>query len=290
MPAPSLRRAAVIGNPIGHSKSPVLHAAAYAALGVDIAYDALVADPQDAPDLAARLRDDDSWAGLSCTMPMKSALVPEMDEVSDRVARLGVLNTVIVRHTARGVRLIGENTDVDGIVMSLELEPGSARNRLAILGAGGTAAAAVAAAAQLGFAAVDFIVRDAGRAASAVDLAVGFGLETRTLDVAAAGGQLSRYDAAVSTLPPRAADALVPALLVSAPRAGTPLLDVAYDPWPSALALAWDAAGGRVVDGLSMLVHQAVEQALLFSGRAEDDRELVTNVMCDAVGLPRPLG
>jgi len=223
-------------------------------------------------------------------MPMKSALVPEMDEVSDRVARLGVLNTVIVRHTAHGVRLIGENTDVDGIVRSLELESGSVRNRLAILGAGGTAAAAVAAAAQLGFAGVDFIVRDAGRAASAVDLAVGFGLETRTLDASTAGGQLSRYDAAVSTLPPRAADALVPALLVSAPRAGTPLLDVAYDPWPSALALAWDAAGGRVVDGLSMLVHQAVEQALLFSGRSEDDRELVTNVMCDAVGLPRPLG
>ncbi|MCO1339576.1 hypothetical protein BJH93_11835 [Kocuria polaris] len=290
MPASSPRRAAVIGNPIGHSKSPVLHAAAYAALGVEISYDALVADPQDAPGLASRLREDGSWVGLSCTMPMKSALVAEMDEVSDRVARLGVLNTVIVRDTAHGVQLVGENTDVDGIVRSLGLESGSARNRLAVLGAGGTAAAAVAAAAQLGFSAVDFIVRDAGRAATAVDLAVGYGLEARALDAAAAGGQLNRYDAAVSTLPPRAADSLVPALLASSPRAGTPLLDVAYDPWPSALALAWAAAGGRVVDGLSMLVHQAAEQALLFSGRSEDDRELVTNVMCDAVGLPRPLG
>lgn len=290
MTRPAGRRAAVIGNPIGHSKSPALHSAAYAALGVDISYEARVADPQDAPALAALLRGDGAWAGLSCTMPMKSALVPEMDEVSDRVDRLGVLNTVVVRRTADDVRLFGENTDVDGIVRSLALEAGSGRDRIAVLGAGGTAAAAVAAAAQLGFRSVDFVVRDAGRAASAVDLAAGFGLEASTLGADAAGARLGGYDAVVSTLPPRAADGLVPLLLVSAPRPGAPLLDAAYDPWPSALALAWDAAGGRVVDGLSMLVHQAVEQALLFSGRSEDDRELVTNVMCDAVGLPRPLG
>ncbi|GHD12164.1 shikimate dehydrogenase family protein [Zhihengliuella salsuginis] len=284
------RRAAVIGNPIGHSKSPALHAAAYAALGVDITYGSIVADPEDAPELAERLRREESWVGLSCTMPMKSALVPEMDAVSERVARLGFLNTVVVRHQDGFARLFGENTDIAGIVRALGLPAGAVRQRLCILGAGGTAAAAVAAAAQLGFESVDLVVRDAGRAESALNLAADLGLAGRAVDAATAGGELGGYEAVVSTLPPRAADSLVDSLLASPPRAGAPLLDAAYDPWPSRIGTAWDAAGGRVVDGLSMLVHQAVEQALLFSGRPEDDRGLVTNVMCDAVGLPRRLG
>ncbi|GAA3694900.1 shikimate dehydrogenase [Zhihengliuella alba] len=292
-------RAAVIGNPIGHSKSPRLHAAAYTALGAPIDYGALEADPEDAAALVERLRTEPGWRGLSCTMPMKAAMVPFMDEASDRVRRLGVLNTVVVDDSGGSVRLLGENTDVDGIVRALEAgRPRSgdsfAGGRLAILGAGGTAAAAVEAAALLGIAHVDLVVRNAGRASGTVALAEELGLAVRAVDAPAAGAALGEYDVVISTLPPRAADPLVDVLLATAPRPGAPLLDVAYDPWPSRLADAWEDAGGRAVDGLDMLVHQAVEQALRFA-RVDllsdpSAREVVTNVMCDAVGTPRRRG
>ncbi|WP_309079826.1 shikimate dehydrogenase [Zhihengliuella sp.] len=288
-------RAAVIGNPIGHSKSPRLHAAAYRALGARIDYDAIEADPQDARTLAGRLRTEPGWRGLSCTMPMKAAMVPYMDDVSDRVRRLGVLNTVVVDDSGDRPRLLGENTDVDGIIRALAAgAPGGrdsfAGGRLAVLGAGGTASAAMEAAALLEIATVDLVVRHAGRAAGTVALARELGLAVRVLDAPAAGAALGEYDVVVSTLPPRAADPIVETLLASDPRAGAPLLDVAYDPWPSRLVEAWGSAGGRIVDGLDMLVHQAVEQALRFARADPEARALVTNVMCDAVGTPRRRG
>lgn len=303
-------RAAVLGHPIGHSRSPLLHAAAYKALGVDIDYAAIDTQPEAAGRFAARLRTEPGWVGVSVTMPMKDALVPFLDERSDRVRRLGALNTIVVRHTDLGVRLFGHNTDVDGIVHSIRAASpavtAGAERRAAILGAGNTALAALEACADLGFTHVDLVVRNPERAAQTLSLAAELGLIAATVSAVEAAELLHRYGAVISTLPAHAADPLCVTLGLQAdpglgltpaselPQGagilapGAVLLDAAYDPWPSALASAWERAGGTVVSGLEMLVYQGVEQVKLFSGVHDADWDHVTNVMCDAVGLSRP--
>jgi len=281
-------QAAVFGQPIAHSKSPALHRAAYAELGIDLGYRAIEAGASEAPRLARMLRDEPGWRGASVTMPLKQALVPLMDSVSERVARLGVLNTIVASGHPGSVRLHGENTDVDGIVRALGDAGATSVRSVAILGAGGTASAATAALHLLGAQQLDFVVRDASRAADVLAFAAAGRCRAEAIDARTAGGRMHRYDAVISTLPPHAADGMVDALGLDGLAPGTPLLDVAYDPWPSALAAAWSAAGGSVVGGLSMLVHQAVGQVRLFTGITGADWPHVTNVMCDAVGLPHP--
>ena len=267
-------RAAVLGQPIAHSKSPLLHRTAYALLGAQIDYERIELDPEQAPEFAGRLRAG-GWAGCSVTMPLKDAFVPQMDTLSPTARRMGALNTIVVGPDGT---LHGENTDVYGIVQAfadrgLEHSPAAT-----ILGAGNTALAAVEAAALLGVRRLDFVVRDPARAGSAAALARQLGMEV-------AVGTVERAQAApvvISTLPPRAADAWAGRLN---PGDGV-LLDVAYDPWPSALADAWT---GPVVSGLAMLVHQAVEQVRLFTGLPLQDqaRQDVTNAMFNALGLHR---
>lgn len=300
----AVQRAAVLGHPISHSRSPLLHSSAYRALGVGIEYTAIDMLPGQAAAFAQRLRTEAGWVGVSVTMPLKDALIPHLDELSGRVQRLGALNTVVVQHRGGAVHLYGHNTDVDGIVGAMAGvlparrpgdTPGPAR-RAAILGAGNTALAALEACAALGHTRVDLVVRNPQRAAPALELAQAMGLACEAIDITAARERLAHYGAVISTLPAHAADELVAPLgldpgQVPAPGAlapGAVLLDVAYDPWPSVLANAWERAGGTVVSGLAMLLHQGVEQVKLFSGVQHADWKHVTNVMCDAVGLSRP--
>lgn len=293
------RRAAVLGHPIGHSRSPLLHGAAYRALGVDIDYSAIDMLPEDAASFAARLRTEPGWVGVSVTMPLKAALIPHLDALSERVQRLGALNTVVVEHVAGSVRLTGHNTDVDGIVRALQEALPARRGstaprerRAAILGAGNTALAALEACSLLGLTHVDLAVRNAARAEPALALARTLGLACAAVEVSAAAGRLADYEVVISTLPAHAADELIGPLgldrATGIPAPGAVLLDVAYDPWPSAIATAWESFGGTVVSGMSMLVHQGVEQVKYFSGIQDADWRHVTNVMCDAVGLSRP--
>ncbi|NKX54066.1 shikimate dehydrogenase [Arthrobacter mobilis] len=290
-------RAAVLGHPIGHSKSPVLHRAAYAHLGFDCSYEAVDLTEQAAAGFVADLRAASGtpcWAGLSVTMPLKAALVPHMDQVSSLVERLGVLNTVVISHDGGGsVQLSGHNTDVAGIVGALGHAGAPAGAHAAILGAGGTAAAAVAALAELGAAAVTVCLRDPRKAAGLAELAAGFGLPFRVRPLDEAAACLGTADIVVSTLPPRAADPVADQLAAAGilpdgrGHAGKVLLDAAYDPWPSRIAAAWQAGGGTIVAGIEMLIYQAVEQVRLFSGPLFRDPAAVTNVMCDAVGVAR---
>lgn len=282
-------RAAVFGKPIGHSRSPALHNAAYSALGLDISYGAVEGGAEDAASLAAMLRSEPGWLGASVTMPLKHALVPLMDSVSERVSRLGTLNTIVVRSGPGGVALHGDNTDVDGIVRALAGLGLESAGRMAILGAGGTATAATEAARLLGARALDFVVRSGPRAADCLALAERSGMAAVAIDAATAGSRMGEYDAVVSTLPAHAADGLLADLRIHTLRPGTALLDVVYNPWPTALATAWSGAGGVAAGGLTMLVHQAVQQVRLFTGGTDAQREQVTNVMCDAVGVSRPV-
>ncbi|WP_417363786.1 shikimate dehydrogenase family protein [Glutamicibacter arilaitensis] len=277
-----MKQAAVLGHPISHSKSPVLHRAAYQLLSAPISYEAIDMEPGHAEAHANSLRTG-NWAGCSVTMPLKDAFVPHMDELSARVQRLGALNTIVVCEDGT---LYGENTDIDGLVQALADFGLTASTQAMILGSGNTALAAIEAAAELGVKELTLIVRAASRATGAVQLAKQLGMQTSVHEISsidtALAATLRDMPLVFSTLPPRAADSWVETI-----GAGNGiLLDVAYDPWPSALAQSWD---GTVISGLHMLVHQAVEQVRLFAASSWDEsrRMDVTNAMYDSLGLVR---
>ena len=244
-------RLAVLGSPIAHSKSPAIQAAAYRVLGLDWSYTA--ADvTEDA--LAGFIADrDDAWRGLSLTMPLKRAVLPLLATTDPLVDLVGAANTV--RLDSDGVH--GYNTDVYGVTQPLR-EAGVERVRLVhILGGGATAASVVAAVAELGAERVLVRARTPERAAPLVELGDRLGVEVTARSIAMEDRSLIVPDVIVSTLPGGASEGIV---FPEAVREGSLLFDVAYDPWPSELARAWAAVGGRVVSGLDMLVHQAVGQ------------------------------
>jgi shikimate dehydrogenase len=252
-------RAAVLGRPVEHSRSPILHRAAYAALGLDWTYEAIDCG---ADELAAVLAARADWAGFSCTMPLKHAVLSVADETSPLAAAVGAANTVLPR-AAGGWR--AENTDVAGIVAAL-VEGGAVERaragRVVVLGAGGTAQAALAALAQVGGSECTVLARDPARAAALLTTADAVGVHV-TLSALSPDAPALAADLVVSTLPPRAADPLAP----GAWTAGQTLLDVVYDPWPTTLAAAVAAAGGAVLSGALLLLHQAAAQVELMTGR-----------------------
>ncbi|NUU17648.1 shikimate dehydrogenase [Cellulomonas humilata] len=257
MSTAAARRAAVLGHPVAHSLSPALHRAAYAALGLDgWRYDAVDVTESELATFVRGL--DASWAGLSLTMPLKQTVIPLLDHVEPLAEVVGAVNTVLVQ----GRTLIGANTDVHGLVAALGEGLDGRVRTAAVLGAGATAASTVAALAQLGCASPVVYVRALARAGGLMRAAHRMGVTPvyRTLDAAA--GEIGRADAVVSTLPPFAADAIAAQLT----HADGVLLDVAYDPRPTALSVAWAAAGGAVVGGERMLLHQAAEQVRLMTG------------------------
>lgn len=244
----------MLGSPIAHSKSPALHRAAYARLGLDWEYSAIEME-------GARLADfldgrDRSWRGLSLTMPLKQDVLPLLDEV-DQLARLtGAANTVLFDDDARR----GFNTDVGGIVRTLR-EAGIGRiERGILIGGGATAASALAAMAQLGAVEVDVLVRRPAAAQHLINLGGVLGVAVRPGAIARLGDAV-HADLVVSTVP-GGAELGVEATEVLTRRAT--LLDVAYSPWPTTLAAQWLAGGGHVVHGLGMLLHQALLQVRIF--------------------------
>ncbi len=242
----------MLGSPVAHSLSPALHTAAYDALGLDWTYTAVEVRRTDLPGFLAGLGPE--WAGLSLTMPLKQDVLPLLDSAGDLVVATGAANTVLLGDDGRR----GENTDVAGIVAALR-EAGLQRaGRAVVLGAGATAASALAALAELGDRAPQVLVRSLDRVAGLRAAAARLGGTPRfgLLDPAA----LADADVVVSTLPHGAADPLAQRL----PPCRGVLLDVGYDPWPSALAQAWS---GPVVGGAVMLLHQAARQVELMTGR-----------------------
>lgn len=254
------RRAAVLGHPIAHSLSPTLHRTAYARLGLDWSYEAIDVDEPGLPAFLASL--DESWAGLSLTMPLKRAVLPLLDEASDLVRLTGAANTVVLGPDGRRS---GHNTDVPGIVATLraiDARPGPAL----IIGAGATAASALAALAELGCTRVLLASRRPASAAALAPLATALGV---SLDITGWPTVLAgRAEAGivVCTVPADASARLVGAV----PADPGALLDVAYDPWPPPLVAAWSRAGGRAVAGDEMLLHQAAAQVQLMTGLAPD--------------------
>ncbi|MDQ1703299.1 MAG: shikimate dehydrogenase [Frankiaceae bacterium] len=256
------RRAAVLGSPIGHSLSPVLHRAAYEALGLDWSYDALDCDEERLPALFRSVRDalDPPYAGLSLTMPLKSAVLPLLDDLAPSALAVGVVNTVVFADGGA----IGHNTDTQGVLRCFD-EAGlrGAPESLALLGGGGTARAVVAAVAARGGVVARVLLRDPARGASLRELGTSLGVDVELLPLAAAPEVLGAADIVVNTTPAGAVDALA---ADPWPR-GIPYVDVLYAPWPTPLATAAAAAGAVVVGGLVMLVGQAAVQVELHTGR-----------------------
>ncbi len=259
----SVRRAAVLGYPIAHSRSPQLHLAAYQALGLtDWTYDRIECTEAELPALVSGLGPE--WVGLSVTMPGKFAALRFATERTSRAELVGSANTLV--RTERGWR--ADNTDIDGVVGALRDTvaagaPGATPRRAVVLGAGGTAPAAIAGLADLGIEHLTVAARNPKKAARLLDLVTHFGNRARycALDSKQLAVAVSEASVVVSTLPADvAADyqhAIAPAPV---------LLDAIYNPWPTPLAEAVSAAGGTVISGLQMLLHQAFAQVEQFTG------------------------
>ncbi|MFD5553452.1 shikimate dehydrogenase [Streptomyces sp. NPDC127068] len=254
----SRRRAAVLGSPIAHSLSPVLHRAAYAELGLaDWSYERFEVDEAALPDFLAGLGPE--WAGLSLTMPLKRAVIPLLDSVTETAASVEAVNTVVLTEDGRRT---GDNTDVPGMVAALREHGVESVESAAVLGAGATASSALAALARICTGEITAYVRSAARAAEMRQWGERLGVEVRTADWADAARAL-RAPLVIATTPAGTTDALAAAL----PERPATLFDVLYEPWPTALAARWSAYGGAVVSGLDLLVHQAVIQVEQMTGR-----------------------
>ncbi|GAB2747907.1 shikimate dehydrogenase [Streptomyces bullii] len=253
------RRAAVLGSPIAHSLSPVLHRAAYAELGLgDWTYDRFEVDENALPGFFETLGPE--WAGLSLTMPLKRAVIPLLDEISETAASVDAVNTVVLTQDGRRT---GDNTDIPGMVAALREHGIEEVDTAAILGAGATASSALAALSRICTGEIVVYVRSEARAAEMREWAERLDVTVRIADWADAE-QALRAPLVVATTPTGVTDALAQAV----PERPAALFDVLYDPWPTVLAARWSAYGGAVVSGLDLLVHQAVLQVEQMTGRS----------------------
>lgn len=239
----------MLGRPIAHSLSPVLHRAAYKALGLDWRYDAIDIGAQELAGFVAGLGPE--WVGLSLTMPLKDVVLALAESSSEIVQLTGAANTLLLD----GGAPVGDNTDVSGMVAALAEVGVTSCEVPVVLGSGSTARSALAALAQLGCQRCTLVSRSDPDGARVVADRLGLVLDA----VSWQPGPLLDADLVISTVPAGAADGFAPYV------GGVPVLfDVVYDPWPTRLASACD---GLVVPGHALLLHQAAAQVMLMTGR-----------------------
>jgi shikimate dehydrogenase len=257
--------AAVLGSPIAHSLSPLLHRAAYDALGLaGWTYHAV---DTSATNLEVVLRElaAAGVAGVSLTMPLKKTVMAMLTDADTTSLLVGAANTVVFTDDGGWH---GANSDVPGFVSALR-----ATGLLAtsdppwVIGAGATAGSALAALAELGHRAVVVVARRPAVAAELDGLASALGVELEVRPWDRIGGA-AHASLVVSTTPAGATDEF--AASVAEPAGGGTLgtlFDVVYAPWPTALAAAWASGAGQVVGGIELLIEQAAEQVRLMTGR-----------------------
>lgn len=259
--------AAVIGSPIEHSLSPVIHRAAWAQLGVDgWEYRRLEQDADSLPRFIGGLGGD--CAGLSVTMPCKQAVMPLLDVIDPLASAVGAVNTVV---PSSGV-LAGFNTDVTGIASAIRRACSQADRALptsaVVLGARATASSALAALGELGIVTSTVAARRFGGPGSVVAASSRLGVSIDQVlwsDRDAVLRAVSGADLVISTLPAGVADPIAEHMTV---REGQVLLDVVYFPRETALRSAFERNGGIVAEGTDMLIFQAAAQVQLMTGRA----------------------
>ena len=258
-------RCAVLGSPIAHSLSPVLHRAAYAELGLDWEYDAREVREEELAGFLDGL--DAEWRGLSLTMPLKRAVVPLLDELSERAVQAAAANTVVLDRVGDRLRRVGHNTDIAGAAAALREAYAGPLARAIVLGGGATAASTLLGLADLGCAEATLLVRDESRAAETL-AAVARHQQPPTVTVRRLGHRpgddpAGLADVLVSTIPVSAQTDDVLQLVDGV----AVVFDVVYAPWPPPLATRARESGRVVVSGLDLLVHQAAAQVQLMTDR-----------------------
>lgn len=252
-------RCAVIGDPIAHSLSPVLHRAGYAAVGLHWQYDAVRVPAGGLLDFVRGL-DPAAHRGLSVTAPLKRELRAIADSETDRVALVGAANTLILgRGDGRGLHV--DNTDLPGAVAAIRERYDGPVAAGTILGAGATAASTGLALCELGATTIRLLARDPARAAETVD-AIGRHPARPQIEVLPLDGGTVAGEVVVSTVP---AAAQAPGV-VDACAGAAVVFEVVYDPWPTPVAVAAMEHGQALVGGLDLLVHQAALQFTAFTG------------------------
>ncbi len=260
------RRAAVLGSPIEHSLSPVLHRAAYEALGLHgWEYQRHRVTESELPAFLDSC--DESWVGLSLTMPLKQVALQVVDVVEPLAEVVGAINTLLF---SPGGLKVGANTDVYGLVEAIrqaQVSTGQPRTTGVIIGGGATAASAIAALGELGITDPIVLVRSLGRSGTVIRAATAMGVSPTylTLGTAPATAAVREAGILISTIPGGASAQLVDLL---GPRISPEqtLLDVVYEGWPTPFPSAWKERGGTVAPGYDMLLYQAAEQVRLMTG------------------------
>ena len=264
------RRLAVIGDPIAHSLSPLLHNTMARELGLPWTYEARRVTVEELPAWADRVRAGE-WDGFNATMPHKLHLIPMMDELTEQASYFGAVNSV----RRDGGRLTGHNTDGDGFAASLkEHGLGFQNAHVTILGAGGAAGAIVRKAVLDGAASVTVMNRTLARADALCSL------KPETMRALPLDRPVPpETDLLISTIPgadPRCAG------LVEGVRGDCAVFDILYAPPKTPLLLAAEARGLKAVNGLGMLIHQAILAFSFFTGAAVDPAAMAP-VLYDAV-------
>ncbi|TIC80365.1 shikimate dehydrogenase [Nocardioides sp. GY 10113] len=253
---PVVPRCAVLGDPVAHSLSPTLHRAGYAALGLSASYDAVRVPAGGLAAVLAGLGPD--WRGLSVTAPLKREALELAASSTDRARLAGGANTLL---RIDGTDWAADNTDLPGAVAAIRERYDGPVHTAVILGAGATAASTGLALAELGARRIVVAARDAGRATPTLAAIAAHPGRPEVTHADLAGCDRGAAEVVVSTIPAAAQEPALVARFADAPV----LFEVLYDPWPTPLAAA---AGGALVSGLDLLLHQAYLQFEAFTGRA----------------------
>ena len=250
-------KAAVIGSPISHSLSPLLHQAAYEQLGLDHTYSAIEIDQETFPSFIDSL--DSNWLGLSLTMPLKEIAFEVVQTVSEVAALAGSINTILINN-----ELSGDNTDIYGLAKAITETTSKQISVASIFGAGATTRSALVALEGLGVEDIYLLARNPEKVAKCVDLGNELGISVDM--VPEISTNFLSTDLVINTTPKGVADDF--AQFISKPNGL--YFDVVYDPWPTKFAHDWLAQGGQVIAGHQMLLHQAVRQVQLMTGKTPD--------------------
>jgi shikimate dehydrogenase len=247
----------VVGDPIEHSLSPVLHRAAYDATGLDWTYGAHRVPAGGLGAFVGALGGE--WRGLSVTAPLKREALAMAHDVTPRARLAGGVNTLILGDGA-APPIRGDNTDLPGAVAAVEERYAGPVTAGTVIGGGATAASTGLALVELGARRIRILARSLERAAPAAGAIAAHPaapqVEVAPIDTRPLG------EVVVTTIP---AQAQTPDL-VERCAAAAAVFEVVYDPWPTPMTAAAVARGQRVIGGLDLLVHQAALQFTAFTG------------------------
>ncbi|MGS1017372.1 shikimate dehydrogenase family protein [Allosphingosinicella humi] len=253
--------AEVIGDPVAQSKSPAIHKTWLAACGLEGDYRATQVRPEGLAAYVDTRRADPDWRGCNVTIPHKQAIIPLLDTIDPGARAIGAVNCV---HRI-GDALEGRNSDIDGIAAALDGIPLEGR-KVALIGAGGAARAALAYLVRRKTGSITLLVRDPQKAESLREMASTIAIfPLSEADEALSGARL------IINASPMGMDgsaAMPPALLdaVTAHSADAALFDMVYKPLETAFLATGRAHGGTGIDGLTMLIGQARAAFALFFG------------------------